>query len=140
MQYALLFYNPPHTVIPERERDRTLGDMLEQMAAWREELLRAGVFRTGMRLAPVDAATSLRAQGDELLVTDGPFAETKELIAGYTLIQVKSREEAEKWAKRFPNPGTEDGEIEIRQVFELEDFVQGEAIERFREMGIAQEK
>jgi hypothetical protein len=67
---------------------------------------------------------------------DGPFAETKELIAGYTIIQVKSREEAFEWAKRFPNPSVEDGEIEVRQMFELEDFSQGEAVERFREMEV----
>ena len=65
---------------------------------------------------------------------DGPFAETKELIAGYTLIQVKSRDEAIDWARRFPNPGNEDGEIEVRQVFELDDFQPNEAIERFREI------
>ncbi len=69
-------------------------------------------------------------------MTDGPFAETKELIAGYTLIQVKSREEALAWAKRFPNPqgSGADCEIEIRQLFELEDFGPSEAIERFRDL------
>ncbi len=73
---------------------------------------------------------------------DGPFAETKELIAGYTLIQVKSREEALEWAKRFPNPAVDGqaGEIEIRQLFELEDFAPSEAVERFREMGVGTKK
>jgi hypothetical protein len=112
MQYALLFYNPPHTVIPERERDRTLGDMLEQMAAWREELLRAGVFRTGMRLAPVDAATSLRAQGDELLVTDGPFAETKEILGGLVVLDCADLDEALHWARRCPIARI--GTVEVR--------------------------
>jgi hypothetical protein len=71
-------------------------------------------------------------------VVDGPFAETKELVAGYTLIEVKSRDEALEWTRRFPNPaiGGKDGEIEVRQLYELEDFAQSESIERFREMGI----
>jgi hypothetical protein len=71
-------------------------------------------------------------------VIDGPFTEVKELIAGYTLIQVKSREEAMEWARRFPNPAGagKEGEIEIRQLFDLEDFGPSEAVERFREMGM----
>jgi hypothetical protein len=72
---------------------------------------------------------------------DGPFTESKELIAGYTIIQVKSREEGIEWAKRFPSPhGDADGEIEIRQLFELDDFAPTESIERFREMGLATKK
>jgi hypothetical protein len=69
-------------------------------------------------------------------VIDGPFTEAKELIAGYTIIQVKSREEAMEWARRFPNPSIDgkEAEIEVRQFFELEDFAPGEAVERFREM------
>jgi hypothetical protein len=69
-------------------------------------------------------------------VIDGPFTEAKELIAGYTIIQVKSREEAMEWARRYPNPAGEgkDGEIEIRQLFELDDFGPSEAVDRFREM------
>ena len=65
---------------------------------------------------------------------DGPFTESKELVAGYTLIQVGLRAEALRWAERFPNPGDTDGEIEVRQLFELDDFQPSEAIERFREM------
>ncbi len=67
---------------------------------------------------------------------DGPFTETKELVAGYTIIQVSSREEALEWTRRFPNPGEREGEIEVRQLFELDDFEQSPAIERFREMGL----
>jgi hypothetical protein len=69
---------------------------------------------------------------------DGPFAETKELVAGYTIINVKSRAEAIEWTRKFPNP-TPDGsdcEIEVRQMFELEDFNEGDALDRFREMGM----
>ena len=70
---------------------------------------------------------------------DGPFAEAKELIAGYTLIQVKSKEEAMEWARRFPNPTLDgkEGEIEVRQLFELDDFGESEAVERFRKMNVA---
>ena len=68
---------------------------------------------------------------------DGPFTEAKELVAGYTLIQVKSREEALEWARRFPNPSLEDGEIEVRQLYELEDFGPSESVERFRKLDLA---
>jgi hypothetical protein len=78
---------------------------------------------------------------------DGPFAETKELVAGYTLIQAKSRDEALEWTKRFPNPAVagKDGEIEVRQLFELEDFepalgMKSEAIQRFRELDARSKK
>jgi hypothetical protein len=72
------------------------------------------------------------------MINDGPFAETKELLAGYTLIRVKSREEAIEWAKRFPNPAhhAQDGEIEVRQLFELDDFEQTEGVQRFRDLGL----
>jgi hypothetical protein len=112
MQYALLFYNPPHTEIPEPERDRTMGDMLQQMGAWHEELTRAGVFRTGLRLAPVDAATSLRAQGGGMLVTDGPFAETKEILGGLVVLECADLDEALRWARRCPI--TRIGTVEVR--------------------------
>ena len=69
-------------------------------------------------------------------MVDGPFAETKELIAGYTLIQVKSREEALEWARRFPNPALQDGEIEVRQLYELDDFGPSEAVDRFRKLDV----
>jgi hypothetical protein len=67
---------------------------------------------------------------------DGPFTETKELVAGYTIIQVKSREEALEWTKRFPNPSVADGAIEVRQLYDLDEFEQGAAIVRFREMSL----
>jgi hypothetical protein len=75
-------------------------------------------------------------------VVDGSFAETKELVAGYTMIQVKSREEALEWTRRFPNPAIDgkDCEIEVRQLFELEDFGEGEVFDRFREIGIGNQK
>jgi hypothetical protein len=110
------------------------------MAKFNEEMVKAGVMLDGNGLQPSSKGARIRFNGDKRTVIDGPFAETKELIAGYWIIQVKSKQEAIAWMKRCPNPHEGDSEIEIRQVFELEDFVQGEAIERFREMGISQEK
>ena len=132
-------------MIVKATRDSEAGrmpgeDMLQAMADYHEELAKAGVLLDGNGLHPSNKGWRITWTDGKKRITDGPFAETKELIAGYTLIQVKSREEAEEWAKRFPNPSYEDGEIEIRQVFELEDFAQGETIERFRQMGIAHEK
>ena len=112
MQYALIFYNPPHTQIPEDEREATLGRVLEQMAAWREELVRAGVFRTGLRLAPVTSATSLRAKGEDVLVTDGPFAETKEILGGLVVLDCADLDEALGWARRCPLVRV--GTVEVR--------------------------
>jgi hypothetical protein len=102
MQYALLFYNAPHTAIPEARREQVMGDMLAEMRAWNEELQRAGVFRTGLRLAPVDAATSLRHEAGEVLVSDGPFAETKEILGGLAILDCADLDEALAWARRCP--------------------------------------
>lgn len=111
--------------------------LLSEMAGYHEELARAGVLLDGSGLQPSSRGWRVLYTGRGRTVVDGPFTETKELIAGYTLIQVKSREEAMEWARRFPNPAGEGrpGEIEVRQLFELGDFVQGEAIERFRAVG-----
>jgi len=115
MQYALLFYNPPHTLIPASEREAVLGEMLAEMRAWQEELQRAGVFRTGLRLAPVDAATSLRRKGGGVLVSDGPFAETKEILGGLVVVECADLDEALAWAKRCPIVRI--GTVEVRPEF-----------------------
>lgn len=111
-------------------------DLLAEMGAFHEELQQAGVLLDASGLQPSSKGWRIRYEGDKRSVTDGPFAETKELIAGYTLIQVESREEALEWTRRFPNPAVDggEGEIEVRQLFELDDFEQGEAIERMRQM------
>ena len=98
-------------------------ELLEQMGAYNEELVKAGVLLAGEGLHPSSKGKRVRFSGDKRVVIDGPFSETKELIAGFWLIQVKSLDEAIEWVKRCPNPmpGTE-AEIEIRQVFEIEDF------------------
>ena len=93
-------------------------------------------------LQPSSKGWRIRYSGAKRTFVDGPFTETKELVAGYTIIQAKSREEAIEWTKRFPNPAVDgkEGEIEIRQLFELEDFGPSEAVERFRDMGVATKK
>jgi hypothetical protein len=98
-------------------------ELLTAMGNYNEELAKAGILLAGEGLHPSSKGARVRFSGDKRTVIDGPFAETKELIAGYWLWQVKSREEAIEWVNRCPNPmpGTE-AEIEIRQVFEMEDF------------------
>lgn len=113
--------------------------LLAEMAAYHEELAKAGVLVDGSGLRASSRGWRVRFRGASRSVIDGPFAETKELIAGYTMIQVKTRAEAVEWTRRFPNPTLDgsDCEIEVRQVFELEDFGPGEAVDRFREMGMS---
>jgi hypothetical protein len=98
-------------------------ELMTAMGNFNEELVKAGILIDCDGLQPSSKGTRVRFSGDQRTVIDGPFAETKELIAGYWLWQVKSREEAIEWVKRCPNPmpGT-DAEIEIRQVYEAEDF------------------
>lgn len=131
-------------IIVKATKDSEAGVMpeealLAEMATYHEELARAGVLLDGSGLQPSSKGWRIRYSGDKRTFTDGPFAESKELIAGYTLIQVKTREEAVEWSKRFPNPAghRKDGEIEVRQLFELEDFGASETLDRFREMGMS---
>lgn len=126
-------------IIVKATRESEAGAMpgaklLAEMAAYHEELAKAGVLLDGSGLQPSSKGWRIRYSGERRTVVDGPFSESKELIAGYTLIQVKSRREALEWSRRFPNPAGEgrDAEIEVRQLFELEDFDPGEAIDRFR--------
>jgi hypothetical protein len=96
--------------------------LLAEMGKFNEELVKAGVMLAGEGLHPSSKGARVRFSGKQRTVIDGPFTETKELIAGFWLWQVKSKEEATEWVKRCPNPHNEEGEIEIRQVFEAEDF------------------
>jgi hypothetical protein len=97
-------------------------ELLAAMTAYNEELVKAGVMLAGEGLHPSSKGVRVRFSGRERTVIDGPFAETKELIAGFWLMQVKSLEEMIEWVKRCPNPQDEETEIEIRQVFEADDF------------------
>jgi hypothetical protein len=117
-------------IIVKASKDSEAGVMpseklLREMGTFNEELAKAGVLLAGEGLHPSSKGARVRFSGSTRTVVDGPFAETKELIAGFWLWKVKSREEAIEWVKRCPNPHNEESEIEIRQVFEAEDF--GEA-------------
>jgi hypothetical protein len=117
-------------VIVKASKDSEAGVMpseqlLREMGQFNEELVKAGVMLAGEGLHPSSKGVRVRFSGKNRSVTDGPFAETKELIAGYWIWQVKSMEEAVAWLKRCPNPMNEDSEVEIRPIFSPEDF--GEA-------------
>jgi hypothetical protein len=96
--------------------------VLAAMGAYNEELVKAGIMTAGEGLHPSSRGARVKFSGSARTVVDGPFPETKELVAGFWLIQVKSKEEAIEWVKRCPNPTGGESEIEIRQVFEAEDF------------------
>ena len=109
-------------------------ELLGAMAKYNEELIKAGVMLAGDGLQPSSKGARVRFNGTTRAVVDGPFSETKELIAGYWILQVKDRAEAIEWVKRCPNPAVGGSEIEIRQVFELADFGEGEAVEHHRRL------
>ena len=134
-------------IIVKANKDTEAGVKPEEklfaaMATYHEELAKAGVLLDATGLQPTSKGFRVKYSGAKRTVIDGPFTETKELIAGYTLIQVKSRQEAIEWAKRFPNPHGEgsDAEIEVRQLFELEDFGPSEAVERFKDIEFSAKK
>ncbi len=114
-------------VLVKATRDSEAGVMpskqlLAEMIKYNEELVKAGILLAGEGLHPSSRGARVRFSGNKRTVVDGPFAETKELVAGFWLWQVKSMEEAIEWVKRCPNPHNEETEIEIRQVFEADDF------------------
>jgi hypothetical protein len=125
---------------PDSEAGRFPPDMDQLMAAmatYHEQLAQAGVLLDAAGLQPSSRGWRIRYEGGQRRVVDGPFAETKELVAGYTLIQCRSREEALEWTRRFPNPVREGAacEIEVRQLYELEDFDASPAqVQRFRDI------
>ena len=96
--------------------------LLTEMGKYNEELVKAGVLLAGEGLHPSSRGARVKLSGSKRTVVDGPFSETKELVAGFWLIQVSSKDEAIEWAKRIPNPDGADAEVEVRQVFEAEDF------------------
>jgi hypothetical protein len=117
-EYMLLIYQPVG-LIPSPEQIAAAAPKWQAIA---QDLGEKGMLKFANGLAGVDVATTVRVRDGETQMTDGPFAETKELLAGFWLWQVKSKEEAIEWVKRCPNPHNEDCEVEIRQVFESEDF------------------
>jgi hypothetical protein len=130
-----------YMIVVKATKDTEAGKMPEEsmfqaMATYHEELAKAGVLLDASGLQPTSKGWRIRYSGNKRTVVDGPFTEAKELIAGYTLIQVKSPEEALEWSKRFPNPVGEDAdaEIEVRRVYELDDLGPSEGIDRFRDL------
>ncbi|HEY0859232.1 MAG TPA: YciI family protein [Albitalea sp.] len=115
-------------------------ELMAAMADYHEQLAQAGVLLDASGLQPSAKGWRVRHAGGRATVIDGPFAESKELIAGYTLIQVRSREEAREWARRFPAPfgAGNDGEIEVRPLYDLDDLPQGAPLERLRKLGIGE--
>lgn len=135
MRFMIIVRATPETEaegspLPEDE------SVLPAMLAYHDELAKAGVLLDGNGLKPSRHGWRIRYGDGQRRQVDGPFAETKELIAGYTLIQTRSREEAVEWARRFPAPmgALADGEVEVRQLYELDDLPPGAALERFREL------
>jgi hypothetical protein len=111
-------------------------ELLSAMGKYNEELMKAGVLVDLSGLQPSSKGFRVKYSGSKTTVMDGPFAETKELVAGYWIINVKSRAEAVEWAKRAPSPHPgQECEIEVRQFFEIEDFAPSPAIERHAELG-----
>ncbi len=142
MRFMLLLKADKNTeagVLPSEE-------LLTEMGKYNEELVKAGVLLAGEGLHPSSKGARVKFSGGKRTVIDGPFTEAKELIAGFWLIQVKSKEEAIEWVKRCPNPLDGEAEIEIRQVFEAEDFGPAltpelrEAEERLRAQVAAKQK
>lgn len=124
---------------PESEAGALPADsLIASMATFHEELARAGALLDASGLMPSSAGWRIRYEGGRRTVIDGPFTETKELIAGYTLIQARGHEEALAWTRRFPNPRGEGlaAEIEVRPLHGLDDFPPSAAVERFRTLGV----
>ena len=113
------------------------GELLAAMGKFNEELIKAGVLLAADGLQASSKGARVKFVGEKRTVIDGPFAETKELVAGFWLWECASLQEAIEWVKRCPNPmpGEEEAEIEIRQIFELDDFPISAAVERHRELG-----
>jgi hypothetical protein len=115
-------------------------ELMAEMAAYHEELARAGVLLDGSGLHPSRTGWRVHYGPEGKRIVDGPFAEAKELIAGYTLIQVRNREEALEWSRRFPNPAGRGMEavIELRQLIELDEFPPSQALDKFKQMEATQ--
>ena len=133
-------------IIVKATKDTEAGVMPEDdkifsaMAKYHEELQKAGMLLDASGLQPTSKGWRIKYSGEKRTVIDGPFTEAKELVAGYTLIRAKSKEEAMEWARRFPNPAVDgkEAEIEVRPLYELDDLGPSESIERFRKLGFGE--
>ena len=133
-------------IIRKADRDTEAGVMpteplIVAMGKYNEEMVKAGVMVDGAGLKPSDKGARVKFSNGKPTVIDGPFAEAKELVAGYSILQVKSKAEAIDWVRRWPPiDGGGNVEIEIRQLYELEDFGPSDAIDRMREVGFAEKR
>jgi hypothetical protein len=116
--------------------------LFAEMGKYHEELQKAGMLLDASGLKPSNKGWRIQYHGKKRSCVDGPFAETKELVAGYTIIQARSREEAIEWTRRYPNPAVDGGraQIEVREFYELEDFARSEEVGRFRRMELGKRK
>jgi hypothetical protein len=130
-------------ILVKATKDSEAGKMppeslFAEMAKYHEELQKAGMLLDASGLKPSKKGWRINYDGSNRSFVDGPFAETKELVAGYTIIQAKSREEAIEWTKRYPNPAVDGvkAQIEVREFYELEDFAQSKEVKRFEKIGM----
>ena len=130
-----------YMIVVKASRDSEAGakptpELFARMAKFHEEIAKAGILVDASGLQPTDKGWRIEVRGEKRSIVDGPFAETKELIAGYTIIRVKSEDEAREWTAKFPNPNLDDGpwHIEVRRMYELEDFEPNESVEVFRKL------
>jgi hypothetical protein len=139
MRFMIIVKATPDSEAGKFPEGPAMEKLMGSMAAYHEDLAKAGVLLDGSGLQPSSKGWRMRYSGAQRKIVDGPFTETKELIAGYTLIQVRTREEAIEWTRRFPNPvgEGEDAEIEVRQLYEMEDFPAPESLtDRFKSIGM----
>jgi hypothetical protein len=138
MRFMIMVLANKETEADVRPDERLIADM----ATYHEELAKAGALVDASGLQPSSKGWRIHYSGKKRTVVDGPYTEAKELIAGYTIIQAKSREEALEWTKRFPNPfpNATECEIEVRPIKGLKELGESEAVQRFRELGVGSEK
>ena len=136
MRFMIFVRADANTEAERFPEERIKQKLFADMAQYHEELQKAGSLLDGAGLKPSAAGWRIQHSAGRQTVVDGPFTEARELVAGYTLIEVKSREEALEWSRRYPCPAGEGGTavIEVRPLYELDDFGQVDAIERFREL------
>jgi hypothetical protein len=130
MRFMVIVKSTPETENGVMPTDAELA----AMGKYNEELIKAGVMLAGDGLQPSSKGAKVRFSGTKRTVIDGPFTEAKELVAGYWIFQCKSKEECIEWVKRCPNPTAGESEIEIRQLFELEDFTPGPGVELHKDL------
>ena len=139
MRFMIIVKATPDSEAGKFPEPAEMEALMASMADYHEQLAKAGALLDGSGLQPSAKGWRIRYEGKQRKVIDGPFAETKELIAGYTIIEVRSREEALEWTRRFPNPVGEgmEAEIEVRQLYEIDDLKPtAELAERFRDIGM----